>query len=856
MPKKLNFMSRASLSVLALLFPALSLAGSPRAAADPATVAPAFRADQFTDFVGLNAGPLDEAPGNAAALGIRHYRAVLKYDLTKADQPAVFSAAYDKYGVQAMMLIDPGKDGTPQNIEALLKQYKPGTIDALEGPNEVNNKFPPQDLNLKYKGQTDEAAGAAYMNDLYPAVKADPATKAISVVNYTAIFTDYHLARPCGAFDVSNMHSYQGYDIPSASLLANEASANNLLPTGARIKPFVPTECGYNVQPDVSNGTGGTGSKRAQALNIPMLFAEYFRHGIKRAYLFALDNEDGYGLEETDPAQKRPSYFAVQNLLATIKDSVWNPKTHKWIGGTLFAPKVLGFSLAGAPPTVHTLTLQKQSGEYLLLIWNEVPNFDSNAHQDIVNTPVPVTLTLQTPVLGSATILTQNAAGGYDAQAAAVGGGSLPLQVPASVMIVRLRPATHPAPASVPPPAAVRGTATPNTVHLFWRAPGNLRNAAGYFVYRNGEFLAETQALSYEDASAWVRPGLGYTYAVQCYDRAGNMSALAAAVVQTPDLRPDLICSDIVVPTPHASTPTAFQATIQNIGTGPTPVDTSCALTFFVDGQYTSYAATDGTPLAPGESRTLTADGGANGGKWTAVAGAHILHVQVDDTDRVQGETRKDNNNADRSLLVDVAGPGALLGAGDPAPEQTDLTAEGTEDWVHWGFGGKTAVNRKSAGGSRIGPVTEIGTGYLDSQPGFGMSAKWSDGTPAASVPDTHASLWLNGAGSGYQFSAPADTEARVLRVYVGTINGGAGTLTAHLSDGSAPDYVSTTFDGNLGPAFAPVPEGFTTVFTLHYHAASAGQTLSVSWTLTGDPNRFSAQARLQAATLARDTAH
>lgn len=135
------------------------------------------------------------------------------------------------------------------------------------------------------------------------------------------------------------------------------------------------------------------------------------------------------------------------------------------------------------------------------------------------------------------------------------------------------------------------------------------------------------------------------------------------------------------------------------------------------------------------------------------------------------------------------------------------------------------------------------------------MSVKWSDGAPTAKIDDTHASLWLNVVGHGYGFTAPADTQARVLRVYVGAINGAACTLTAHLSDGSAPDYVSKTFDGNLAPSFAPVPDGFTTVYTLRYRAAAANQKLNVTWTLTGEPNQFLAQCRLQAATLSKDTA-
>jgi len=117
-------------------------------------------------------------------------------------------------------------------------------------------------------------------------------------------------------------------------------------------------------------------------------------------------------------------------------------------------------------------------------------------------------------------------------------------------------------------------------------------------------------------------------------------------------------------------------------------------------------------------------------------------------------------------------------------------------------------------------------------------------------VDDSHAGLWLNGVGHGYRFTAPAGVQERVLRVYVGGIEGAGCTLTAHLSDGSAPDYVSKTFDGNLSNSWSPVPGGFTGVYTLRYRAAGPGQTLVVTWTLASEPNRFLGQARLQAATL------
>jgi hypothetical protein len=145
------------------------------------------------------------------------------------------------------------------------------------------------------------------------------------------------------------------------------------------------------------------------------------------------------------------------------------------------------------------------------------------------------------------------------------------------------------------------------------------------------------------------------------------------------------------------------------------------------------------------------------------------------------------------------------------------------------------------------------GEGCRDAMPGFGMSVKGSDGEPVCALSDTDASLWWNGVGHGYTIAAPAGTDERILRVYVGGIEGGRGKLTAHLSDGSAPDFVSTTWNGNRSFDWSPVPGGFTAVYTLRYRAASPGQMLHVAWSLDGEPNRFLGQARLQAVTLAPD---
>lgn len=765
-------LSSAVLALLALLVPSAAHAQETKDAR------PTYRADEFTDFVGLNASPFDtylaEGPFKGAGtkyppqtffdLEIRHYRTGLFHDLVPADAPAKMLAAWKKYGAQPMLLIDHNKTKTAEDVLAKVKGFDRRIIGEIEGPNELNNKFPPQDLNLKYAGKTDEAAGAAFQTDVYRALKADSATKAIPVVQFTAIFTDYGLAKGCDGFDFANMHSYQGYDVPSSSLLMNETRTNNLLPVGGIIKPYVPTECGYNVEADVANGTLKTGSLKAQAKNLPMLLAEYFRHGVRRAYLFALHNADGYGLLESDQVTRRPSYYAVKNLLAQIKDSNWNPQTLRWEGGKNFAPRALRVSLGDAPPTVHTLTLQKQSGEWLLLVWNEVRNFDERAKKDIENAAAPVTLRLPNGLVPTVQVLTQNEAGSYDTRPATITNGSLRLGVPSSVMIVKLRSA--PAPnvfktaqlsARLTAPAQLTGRATENTVRLSWK-PVPAPQVAGYFVYRNGDFVGATRGTTWEDLTPWIRPGLGYRWTVQAFDAQGNQGPKAEAVVQTTPKFPDLAITRFDLLPVKSGEPMRFKATLANVGDGATPMETGVAITFFVDGNYTTFGSTDGKPLAPGEQREIEATSNVT---WTA--GAHLVRAQVDDINRVSGERNEFNNEADRSLVVDVPTAGFLVGASDAAPGSIDLTREGTLDWIHFGANGKDSVTRKAGGGHQISDAGKIGNGYRDATSGGPVRVTWSDGDTMAKSDGTQASFWLNNVGSGYELSAPADTTERLL---------------------------------------------------------------------------------------------
>jgi YD repeat-containing protein len=82
------------------------------------------------------------------------------------------------------------------------------------------------------------------------------------------------------------------------------------------------------------------------------------------------------------------------------------------------------------------------------------------------------------------------------------------------------------------------------------------------------------------------------------------------------------------------------------------------------------------------------------------------------------------------------------------------------------------------------------------------------------------------GTGNGFRITAPADTTSRQLMLFVGGW-ASAGKLTAHLSDGSAADFVDSSYSSSSGI--------YQANYTLTYHAASVGQSLTVSWVMTAD---------------------
>jgi hypothetical protein len=165
-------------------------------------------------------------------------------------------------------------------------------------------------------------------------------------------------------------------------------------------------------------------------------------------------------------------------------------------------------------------------------------------------------------------------------------------------------------------------------------------------------------------------------------------------------------------------------------------------------------------------------------------------------------------------------GSGVINGSGTSSAAAVNLTSEGGLDWVHWG---DASLSRKAGVTAQIGSDSVIGTGNVLTYTNDPRPVGWTDGTPTQASSNNMNGVYISGAGQGFSFTAPADATARTLVAHVGGWNSG-GTLTAHLSDGSAPDFVDVT---------TAASGQYDRNYTLSYQAGSAGQTLTVSWVMS-----------------------
>jgi CARDB len=120
---------------------------------------------------------------------------------------------------------------------------------------------------------------------------------------------------------------------------------------------------------------------------------------------------------------------------------------------------------------------------------------------------------------------------------------------------------------------------------------------------------------------------------------------------------PDLVVTDFSINSanPTVGQPATFTVTVLNQGTNPTPAGVPIGIGFYANGAGLGVAAFAATPLAPGQSSTVTSNA------WTpSVGGAQAITAFVDDINRL-GSTEANKANNTLTKTVNIVGPSVRI---------------------------------------------------------------------------------------------------------------------------------------------------------------------------------------------------
>jgi hypothetical protein len=263
--------------------------------------------------------------------------------------------------------------GTTIDQLSAVERVHPGTVFAVEGPNETNNN------PSTYKGMHGMAASLAYQRDLYRTVHGWPVLRHAKVYYYTGLDPAQTLA---GLADDANCHPYSDHGAQPAGALATGFGLFKMTPP----YPKVVTEAGYFDVPSARNGVDDA----TQAKDTLNLYLDAFAQGVSETYVYQLvsaypdrGRDTQSGLFRMDHTPK-PAATAVHNLTTLLADR----------GRRGSRPGALDYVLGNLPATGDALLLEKSSGIFDLILWAEPPNWNDMTHQEITSAATPVTVTL------------------------------------------------------------------------------------------------------------------------------------------------------------------------------------------------------------------------------------------------------------------------------------------------------------------------------------------------------------------------------------------------------------------------------------------------------------------------------
>ena len=318
----------------------------------------------------------------------------------------------------------------------------PGSVAAVEGPNEINNQA------LTYNGEGGEQGAIDLQRDLYAMVHADANVSGAKVDYFTGYATVGNAIGPNpaatpGLADFDNQHPYPNFgQAPAFWVDPSFALPNESAPFG----PFVYTETGYST----NGGAGGAVNADVQGKYALDLLMDAAKAGSSMTFLYQLldayqpgspQGDDGFGLFDTANNPK-PAATGIHNLVAILADAS--------AGAASFAPVASAYSVNGLSSSGNSLAMEKADGTQEVVVWDEKAIWNNQTGTEIF--PPATTATVS---LGG----TYGAVYVYDPLVAATpiasyaNIGAVPLTLGASPLIIEVEP--QPA-----PPAALTSATT------------------------------------------------------------------------------------------------------------------------------------------------------------------------------------------------------------------------------------------------------------------------------------------------------------------------------------------------------------------------------------------------------------
>lgn len=392
---------------------------------------PPRRAVDFLNSIGVVSSisrrgeTLQNTINAASYLGIRWIRTGYEGDIPLSD----LIELHQQTGVRFSYGLESGGTDLGRLTAGARQLALAGALVALEGPNEPNN------WGVTYQGQTGGRSGswlavARLQRDLATAVQSDPVLRQYPVwtiseggaevdnvgLQFLTIPKGAGTLMPDGTkyADDANVHNYIYH--PNSPGLNDNKTWNAADPTSACKVDGLYGEfgvtwahhyAGYPAEalptlPKVTTETGaligGVITENVHALNLLTMYLDQFKRGWSYTSVYLLrdrSDEAGnqqFGFYKPDYTPRKAAVY-LHNLTTILADR--DAKFHL---------RKLNYSITRQPDTLHDLLLQKSTGKFDLIVWNEKVSGTSDVTLNLG--PAGAALTIYDPTLGTSPIQT------------------------------------------------------------------------------------------------------------------------------------------------------------------------------------------------------------------------------------------------------------------------------------------------------------------------------------------------------------------------------------------------------------------------------------------------------------------